>query len=157
MTATGPGLKALALFALLALAAAPAAAQCQLSTTPVSFGTYDVFDASALVSTGSVTWFCASPNQPVTIQLGAGGSGTFFPRQMASGAEHLDYNLYLDPAATQVWGDGSAGTVVFTGTSGPPGPPSERTFTTIIHGRIPPGQDATFGSYADTVTVTLVF
>lgn len=147
----------LGLFALLALAAAPASAQCQLSATSVDFGSYDVFDASPLASTGSVTWFCGPPNQPVTIQLGAGGSGTFFPRQMAHGAERLEYNLYLDPAATQLWGDGSIGTVVFTGHSPPSGPSAGRTSTIVIHGRIPPGQNATFGIYSDTVTVTLLF
>lgn len=149
-------LLALLLLLGLALAAAPARAQCQLTVTPVDFGAYDVFDPAPLSSTGSLTYFCANAGRTVQVQLGTGGSGTFFPRQMASGAERLAYNLYLDAAATQVWGDGSGGSRVFTGTTGTPGRPDpERTFTLILYGRVPAGQSPGLGIYTDTIVVTL--
>ncbi len=148
-------MRGVTLLLLLLLAAAPAAAQCTLSSTGVSFGTYDVFDPSPLASTGGITYFCGPPNLPIEVHLGTGGSGSFLPRRMANGAERLAYNLYLDPAGTLIWGDGTGGTSVLTGTTGPPGPPSGRTFTVTIYGRVPPEQDVTAGVYTDTVVVTL--
>jgi spore coat protein U-like protein len=148
----------LAPLTLLATAAPPpAAAQCTLSSTGVAFGVYDVFEAAPLTATGSVTYFCGPPDRTVTIALDAGLSGAYRPRRMASGAERLAYDLYLDPAGVRIWGDGTAGTDLFTGSTGPPGAPGERTFTVPVYGRVPPGQDVGFGVYADTVTVTIIF
>jgi spore coat protein U-like protein len=146
-----PSLKTLLSLVFLFLAAAPAAAQCSLSSTGVSFGTYDVLAPGALSSTGSITWSCP-PNRVIEIHLGTGGAGTFLPRRMANGAEHLSYNLYLDAAGTQIWGDGTGGTSIFTIDTGQGG---GRTRTITIYGRIPPQQDVTVGVYTDTVVVTL--
>lgn len=133
------------------LLAAPAAAQCSLSTTGVSFGLYDALSPTPLASTGSITWSCP-PNRIIELHLGTGGSGTFVPRRMASGAEHLSYNLFLDAAGTQIWGDGTGGTSIFSIDTGQGG---GRSRTVTIYGRIPAQQDVAAGVYADTVVATL--
>lgn len=47
--------------------------------------------------------------------LGAGLSGKFNNRQMTNGRSILHYNLYLDSALSQIWGDGSGGSSVVNG------------------------------------------
>ncbi len=129
------------------------AASCTISAVGVSFGTYNVFSASPLDSTGSVTYTCTGIKPPdrVTINLSRGGAPTFSPRQMLKSAVTLNYNLYLDAARTTIWGDATSGTSHY----GPVAPVSNATIT--IYGRIPAGQDASAGSYINTVVATINF
>jgi spore coat protein U-like protein len=123
---------------------------CTISTTPVSFGSYNVFDSVAKASTGSVTYWC-SWAWTISIYLGKGTAGTNTPnRQMASGANRLSYNLYLDAAHTQTWGDPSPSSFAtnFVWFSGA---------TLTVYGLIPPLQDVAIGSYSDSVTATINF
>jgi spore coat protein U-like protein len=85
------------------------------------------------------------------VWLSTGSSGSYAARTLRSGAFELPYNLYLDAARTQVWGDGSAGT--FTDSPNP----GNVTRTIPVYGRIPPLQDAAAGTYSDTIVVTFVF
>src|SRR5664279_5642945 len=80
---------------------------CSVGATPVSFGSYDVFSPVPLASTGTVTYRCLFA-QSMTIWLDKGlNAPTNSPRQMTSGIDRLNYNLYLDAGHTQVWGDPS--------------------------------------------------
>jgi spore coat protein U-like protein len=134
--------------------ARPARAQpwfgCTISTTPVSFGTYDVFSSIATASTGTVVYWCGWARS-ISVYLGKGIAGTNTPaRQMASGANRLNYNLYLDAAHTRIWGDPSpnsysANGVWFSGA------------TLTVYGLIPALQDVATGSYSDSVTATINF
>ena len=133
----------------------PAHAACFVSATGVNFGAYDVFAAAPRDSTGTVTVTCDNnPPTNVTIAIEASPtSGGFNPRQMprTSGTDRLNYNLYTSPSMSTVWGNGSAGTsTVFLS-----GVRRNRPETTTIYGRIPPGQDVSVGSYAETLTVTI--
>lgn len=125
---------------------------CTISAVGVSFGTYNVFSASPLDSTGSVSYACTGIKNPdrITIDLSRGGASTF-ARRMLKGAETLSYNLHLDAGHATVWGDGTTGTSRY----GPVPPLSNDTLT--IFGRIPAGQDASAGAYSDTVIVTINF
>lgn len=133
---------------------AAAAAQCTVSATGVNFGPYDVFNAAATDSTGSVGYQCALPVS-VQIMLSPGSSGSFAPRKMVKGAERLDYNFYMDGGRSVIWGDGAAGTSFYSSTVS-----LFQLSTTInvtVYGRVSPRQDVSAGSYADTVTVTINF
>jgi len=132
--------------------AARGAISCTISAVGVSFGTYNVFSASPLDSTGSVTYACSGigVNQ-ITINLSRGGAPTFSPRRMLKSGDALNYNLYLDAARTTIWGDATSGTSQY----GPIKPSGTDTLT--IYGRIPAGQDVTAGGYADTVVATINF
>lgn len=125
---------------------------CTITAVGVSFGTYNVFSASPLDSTGSVSYACQGIKNPdrITIDLSRGGASTF-ARRMLKGAEPLTYNLYLDAGHATVWGDGTTGTSRY----GPVQPLSSDTLT--IFGRIPAGQDGSAGAYSDTVIVTINF
>jgi spore coat protein U-like protein len=139
----------------LLVAASPAQAiVCQWrGTSPVSFGSYDVFSGTPNDANGSVTLRCnAVKGELVTIDLSTGGSGTYFPRRMTrAGVETLDYNLYLDATRTQIWGNATGGTLQY----GPTVPPSNTNVLINIYGRIPAGQDKSAGNYTDTITATV--
>jgi spore coat protein U-like protein len=142
---------------LVAAAPAPAeaAGRCSFVTVSgVAFGAYSVFSPSALDSDGSITFQCnpGASGSTVRITLSAGGSQGFVQRRMSSGGEHLGYNLFLDPARSTVWGDGTGGTAVFTVTL-----PSSgwSTITQPIYGRVPARQDVGAGDYLDSILVTM--
>ncbi len=123
---------------------------CTISTTPISFGSYNVFNSVATASTGSVSYWCTWA-WTISIYLGKGLAGTNLPsRQMANRADRLSYNLYLDAAHTRVWGDPSpsaysANFVFFSGA------------TLTVYGSIPAQQDVAIGSYSDNVTAMINF
>ncbi|HJX10467.1 MAG TPA: spore coat U domain-containing protein [Candidatus Binatia bacterium] len=129
-----------------------AMAACTISTTPVSFGTYNVFSSTPLDSTGSVTFNCDN-RANITITLNKGGATTFNPRRMLKGSEALNYNLYRDAAGTSIWGDGTGGTQVYSD----PRTPRNQNVTVTVFGRIPATQDVSVGTYTNTVTATINF
>ena len=128
------------------------AANCTISITSVTFGSYNVFTVAHTDSAGSVTYRC-SGNANVMVTITTGQSGTFSPRRLANGAQQLAYNLFIDAARSVVWGDGSAGTQTHTQNN----VPNNTNVTVNVYGRIPAAQDVTAGSYADSVSVTINF
>lgn len=130
---------------------ANAAAQCSLSVTPMAFGTYNVYQATPTDATATVTVGCLiSLTMQVRMNRGQ-HAPSFSPRQMNRSGERLNYNLYFDSIRTQIWGDGTAGTVVWS-----PGLVLlARSHT--VYGRIPAQQNVSVGTYADIVTVTAIF
>ena len=118
------------------VAVAQAFLGCTISTTSVSFGTYDVFNAVSL------------PSIQVTLSKGLYAPNNN-PRQMASGANRLNYNLYLDAAHTQIWGDPNPNHYDNSGWF--------LTGSVTIYGLIPAGQDVAAGIYSDNITATINF
>ena len=156
-TRTLRGLLLAALGLALALAStrpARAAAKCTITTASnVAFGTYNVFSAAPLDTTGVVQISCNGAARPITVDLSHGNAPTYSPRYMLKGSEQLNYNLYLDAARTLIWGDGTGGTSVY----GPVDPPNGVNVNLTVYGRIPAGQDLTAGAYADTIVATINF
>lgn len=137
--------------ALILLLPVAARAQCTVTAAPVSFGTYVPFSATPDDATGSVRVACSNFSGGYTIALGSGG-GTISARRMASGSATLQYQLYTTAARTTVWGNGTGGSVVVSGSC---------FFLCSqiysVHGRIPARQVARPGTYVDTITVTVTF
>lgn len=134
---------------------AQAAVNCRINTVAVAFGSYDVFSSSVLTSVGNVNIRCVGIGRgtsPVSVSLNPGNSGNFQPRKMFSGLETLNYNLYLDPGGSQIWGDGTGGTQMFSATSS-----NNQTMNLPIFGRMPAGQDVSVGIYTDTIIATINF
>lgn len=134
-----------------------AVSSCAVSASGVAFGVYDPTVATATLSSGTVAVSCvvsgATGHNPVSIALSAGNSGTFGSRTMLSGADILNYNLYLDAAYTQVWGDGT-GSSVADSDFVTPGKPS---LSATVYGMIPALQAPGAGTFSDTITVTVSF
>ena len=124
---------------------------CSITTTPVTFGVYDVFSTTALTSTGSVNYRCYGWEHKRTVYLSRGSALSNNPRQMTRGAYRLDYNLYLDAARTQIWGDPNPYSFSDTGWDWYPNE------TLTIYASIPAGQDVPAGAYTDAIVATLNF
>lgn len=138
------------------LAPAPAQAACTISTVGVAFGVYNSLGAAPDDGTGTVNAACHPSDQSPVVSLSAGLYGSYSTRRMSSGSDELDYNLYTDLNRAIVWGDGSAGSQSVTLTNGTVNAGTRR-FTRTIYGQIPAGQQASFGSYTDTLMVTITF
>jgi spore coat protein U-like protein len=133
---------------LVALAFALTAQQvhaCTLNVTGVNFGSYDVFNNSALDSTGNIDVNCPS-GVGYSMALTEGG-GTHTQRVMNSGAHRLNYNLYTAANRAVVW----AGTVTVNGTG------IGVSVNHAVYGRIPALQNVHAGSYSDIIIVELTF
>ena len=124
-----------------------AAATCTISPQGVSFGNYDTLETQPLDGIGNISVRCDAETT-FTISIGS-GAGTHTARQMASGADILEYNLYTDPSRLTVWGDDSAGTVTVSETAST----AEKT----IYGRVPGRQNVPAGTYTDVVLVTISY
>lgn len=122
---------------------------CTVSTSGLNFGSYDVFSPLNDDITATINVNCPS-GTGYSLWLST-GTGTFSLRTLTNGASVLAYNLYLDPTHLTIWGDGSSGTGTISGTG------TGANVGTPVYGRIPPGQNASVGSYADVITVTVTF
>lgn len=129
---------------------------CTLSSSGVAFGSYDVFAATDNVATGTVTLTCGGTATPASpgVKLDKGAHSAALPnRNMSDGTDTLSYNLYLDAAHTQIWGDGTSGTTTWTTVT-------MKNFvgSTTVYGKITAAQtSAGVGSYSDSVTMTVDF
>jgi len=123
-------------------------ANCTFTTAAVLFGSYDVLATSPLYGTGSISGHC-NRNDPVTIALSGGDSGTTSQRYMKSASsDTLNYNLYQTSAYALIWGTGAS---ALTATFG-------MTQTTLtIYGMIPAQQDVSAGSYSDSIVATISY
>ena len=153
-----------------AAAAEPAAAfnvTCAPSNTLVNFGPFDVLSGATLPAAGTVTVTCTRDQgggAPVDVTYTATLASSV-ARQMAppAGSDRVSYQVYLDAAHTQPWGDGTAGT--FTIVRGPitmnANGTNVDTFT--YYGLITPGgQDVSAASpgpppttYSQVLTITV--
>lgn len=144
---------------------AQAAADCSITAVSLNFGVYDPALTVADDSVGTITVTCrhvsgGAERVNYSVSLSNGQYGTSAAtRQMGAGNGRLGYNVFTDPARTQVWGNGTGGTVIASGsaTVGPGNGNGTRTFVHSVYGRIPQTQDALPGNYNDTMVLTLVF
>ena len=123
---------------------------CIIGAGTLAFGTYDPVGAHAvspLDAQGTVQVACTRATS-YAVALGTGSFPSGATRRMASGAARLQYELYTDPGRTTVWN--STSTVGGTAASTAPVP-------LVVHGRVPGGQAAPAGAYADTVISTINF
>ena len=148
-------------FALLAAAAlwlcsgtAEAQFQCRVTANPFAFGTYAPGNPAPHDVTGNIDVRCMGQPGFFTATLSTGSSGSFAQRQMLSGATLMGYNLYLDPARTIVWGDGTGGSLTVVRSKPRPG---RQDFPLPVYGRIPPTQNVSPGLYTDDIVVTIIF
>lgn len=138
------------LAALSALAlAAPAHAACSLRASPINFGDIDPLQGTATISTASIDVAC-DLETAYTVSLST-GAGSYAERLMESGVSRLAYNLYRDPSRTEIWGDGTGGSYLVSGSSAG----TEQNHT--VYGRVPHQPTAVSGAYADSIVITLEF
>jgi spore coat protein U-like protein len=161
---TGGRSLGLALGCLIFLQPAPAQANsnvsCSISTTALDFGQYVPSRNGASDFTATIQVNCMSPGEaPVAVQgsislIGRGANGR---RELTDGAHRLSYQLFLDPARTIPWGDGSGESRTQT-ISGVAGGATPFRATVTAYGRILARQaGASVGSYSDQITAVLSY
>lgn len=133
-------------------------AACSAVSSPVGFGDYNIFSSAPVDAVGSITITCDSLNPPpvpyvVMLDAGANSGGVFNPRKLlrSGGGYALNYNLYRNAVRTEIWGDGTSGSYT------QPGALSGASASLTVYGRIPAKQKVAVGTYADTVTVTVLY
>jgi len=154
-------LKFVAMLALLVAAHGEAVAQasCTVSVTPLNFGAYS---GAQIQATGTVDLTCSgtSGSRPsYSVTASSGNSGNYaqrFLRRAGTPSETINYSLaILFGNTTGNWGDGSSGTIAWTGRTQPinAGNP-QRVDSATISGTIAAGSVPSAGSYNDTIVVT---
>jgi spore coat protein U-like protein len=83
------------------------------------------------------------------------GQGSFQQRIMRSGSDTLSYNLYLDAARTQVWGDGTNSTGEVSGYLQLPGPVYSRLYP--VYARLSRSAAVRPEAYSDSVAIQLEY
>lgn len=136
----------------------PALAQsCGVSATPMSFTPYHAFSGNPSTASSTVTVSCTGllfVGATYEVRLGGGQSGNIAARrlrQAATGSE-LAYQVYTQSG--QVWGNGVQGATIndffLLGLL-------NRSRAHPITGTIPANQQVNSGSYADAVTMTVIW
>jgi len=126
-------------------------AVCSVTATNLDFGTYSSGGA-AIQGTSNVQATC-TPGSTYNIKLNAGsGGGTIYGgRQMASGANKLNFQLYRDTTRTNIWGE-----TIGTDTVQDAGTGLQKSHT--VYGTIPGAQVIPAASnYASTINVTIEY
>ncbi len=135
------------------LAPAAYAINCSWRSVPtnINLGTYSVFGA-AVTGTSSFQIRCSPPGSG-TVTLSRGGAPTYarLMSNTVSPANTLGYNLFMDAAGLNTWGDGTSGTQYLTFTP----TPGNTDLTATIFGQIPTNLDAPPGTYTDTIQASL--
>lgn len=128
-------------------------ATCNIVSASITFGSYFPTANATVDKTvlGSIQINCTGPTTG-TITL-AVGTGSFSARTMSSGGSTLYYNLYIDAGYTEIWGDGTSGTLTV-----PFAFSSSGSQSFPVYGKIPHGQSsAAEGTYNATPQVTITW
>lgn len=125
---------------------------CRVAAADLDFGTYDP-QASTPRRFNTTLAVSCTRNTPYTVALSAGSSADYAQRVVTDGSGVLRYNLYTDSNFTKIWGDGSSGTQIVSGSGRGPGAPSMKT----IYGLLPAAQNVEAGRYQDTITVIISY
>ena len=129
------------------------AGACTVAAMPMVFGQYDPLRHQDFVTVGMLQYRCSGTPRRLTIGLTAGKSGSFKRRRMGHGKDGIIYNLYLDAANTQVWGDGTSGFQAYSVNS----PPPNTEVSIPVYGRVFADQKASAGTYQDNVSVVVAY
>lgn len=133
--------------------------RCSLSTTGLTFGSFDPIEQSPDDSTGIITVTCSVPEGKMSasyqIQLTAGSSNNFTTRTMKSNDNVLNYNLYTDGSMSSVWGNNTGNSQAINDSYNTSTPSITKNYT--VYGRIFSPQSVAAGSYHDLITVVLVY
>lgn len=129
-------------------------ANCTIAANDLSFGTVNLLTANVDATT-TLGLVCTN-GSAYTLRLNGGTvTGNVSARRMGLGGNApgvINYQLRHTSANGPLWGDGTGGTAVLTGT----GTGASQTVT--VYGRVPGGQPPpTVGTYSDTVTATVEF
>ncbi len=129
------------------------AANCTISSNPLSFGPYDpvVANATTNLDVNTTLSVACTKGSTSAVSLDLGTHSAAAVRKMqntVTATELLNYELYTAAARLVVWN--TTNTVSYTSTG-------KAASTLTVYGRVPSGQDVAVGSYTDSVVATITF
>jgi spore coat protein U-like protein len=133
-------------------------ANCNVSTSPVNFGSASLLTAN-IDATGTVSAQCTS-NSPFSIGLDNGANASGGQRRMRLGAtsSYVSYNLYTDTGRSQPWSTSGSATACSGGAGSCSLGTGDATVQSVtVYGRVPPQTSPAPGAYADSVVVTVTY
>ncbi len=138
---------------------ASAGENCSTSPPTITFPTYYTTNASATTVTASLPVTCITDNSGTrtvsyTVTFSAGSSGSSANRRMANGGNTLNYNIYKNSGYSQIYGNGTGGTVIISNAYSFI---TSRTDNYAIYSKIPALQNVYVGNYSDSVSVTVTW
>lgn len=132
-----------------------AVSSCSISSAGVAFSPYDSQTKAAVDGTGTITVTCTGdgPNNGLSLNITGGNTGSCTSRQMRSGSNGLNYQIYREASRVNAWCDGSLRLDINMDFSS--GPTQTLSFT--MYGRVLSGQNPAYttSAYTDTLTVSL--
>jgi spore coat protein U-like protein len=130
--------------------AADVQATCSVASGNINFG--QISPLAQTSASATITAICTKDTS-YTLSVNIGNSSSFNNRIMigstSGNSDGLNYNIYNSNQYTNVVGDGTGGTVVYTGTG------SGLSQSYSLYGAVPGNQYVTPDNYVDNLTVTL--
>lgn len=145
--------------ALLAATSAPARATtsaCRVEATQMVFGAYHGRTSAPQDITATITVVCNALGTSASLVSFSvtPGDGAVPNRTMRRSEESMRYQLFVDPARTVLWGNGTGGTQALTGSgTASRTVPLRASFT--LYGRALARQRVLAGAYVDAVSISL--
>lgn len=122
---------------------------CTVNAPPLAFGATATLATQPVTASTDLTVSCTA-GAPYSVRLDEGQSGTGIRAMKSVDNGAIAYDLYIDPAHAQRWGDGAAGGKASgTGTGSPQ--------VLRVHGKVPAQPVPAAGTYADLVTATVEY
>lgn len=135
-----------ATLAALAVCADASAKECNVTSTPLSFGVYDMLSSIPVTGISVVRVTCLPAQRPFVVEVTVSPPSGGVSRAMTSVAgDRLIYDIYEDPTYTVPF-------VSYSQLVSRPDP-----WTVSLYGKILPFQNLPSGQYSDTITVTLLY
>jgi spore coat protein U-like protein len=134
-------------------------ADCNISTTALTFSSSPSTIASNIDATATITAQCTNTT-PYSIGLDNGSNVSGSQRRMRLGAtsNYINYGLYTDAARSISWKTSTSTTSCTSGTSTcilGTGTGSDQS--TTVYGRVPPQTAPASGTFSDTIVATITF
>lgn len=124
---------------------------CTISANNLNFGSTGVL-SNPLQASSNLNVACTN-GDAWKISLSAGGSGNMLSRRMqrVGGTDLVAYQLYTSAARSVIWGDGTGGTSMVSGTG------TGLAQSVGVYGVVPVQATPQPGTYSDTIIATITF
>ncbi len=128
------------------------ATSCSITSSGVAFSPYDTVSKAAVDGLGTISVTCSGKgSDTLNLSLVGGNSGSCSSRVMKNGSAALGYQIYQDSSRTTAWCDGANRLELTFDFS----LDESQTKNVTMYGRVGAGQNPSYGSYSDTLTLIL--
>lgn len=135
---------------LLSLISLSASASCSISSGSMNFGPYNPFSESNLYTSAHININCLNDTDVViktTSMIDRNQLRTMNNIQYPEQNDVLAYQLFIDPARNQLFGDGNNNTVVYSGIN--------KNF--VLYGTLLKKQNVFKGIYQDNIMLEIIY